>query len=161
MSNFTFLQLFVTICIMTLAKAFSPVSAVCQDWLRQKTNTKDLFWFTKSISEPGDSQKMSKICMQMNLQKVQCYSTQSSYIHSLEFACFSNLSVKLKPLSWFNILISATHQELLVVQEKLCTALVLTTVSLVSPCRRAPSAFIWTENTSFLLCTTVEQFLSR
>lgn len=99
--------------------------------------------------------------MQMNPQKVQCCSTQSSYIQSLEFACFSNLNVKLKALSWRNPLISATHQELLVVQKKPCTALVLATVSFVTLFRKAPLMFIWTENTSFLFSTTVEQFLSR
>ena len=61
MSSFTFLQLFVTICIMTLATASSLVSAVCQDWLRQQASKQDLFWYAKSVSEPGESQKMSKI----------------------------------------------------------------------------------------------------
>lgn len=82
--------------------------------------------------------------MQMNLQKVQGCSVQSSYIQSLEFASSSNLHVELKLLPWLNPIIPATHHQVMV-QEKLCTDLVLITDFPVILCRKAHSVFIWTQ----------------
>lgn len=93
----------------------------------------------------------------MNLQKVQSFLTQSSYIQNLEFASFSKLNIKLKQLSWLKSLISESHQELLAVQEKMSTC-IFTTVSLVAVCRSTSAVLIWTENAFPLLCSTVEQF---